>query len=159
MYRSWVTVISMIKAYRLHASLGYHLSLAARIQERRLEEGLKNLDLTRTTWCILLAIGNENLKQPSDIASFVGIDRTATSRALKQMQSQGLVAKESGQSDKRTREIALTNLGQEKLLKGSPIALHNNRAMEERLSEADRDVLLRLLQKTHEGEMIDLAKL
>ena len=59
--------------YRLHQSLGYHLSIAARLQERRLDEQLRMLGLTRTTWCILLAVGNEGLSQPSDIAGFVGI--------------------------------------------------------------------------------------
>ena len=78
--------------YRLHTSLGYHLSLASRLQERRLDEQLKTLGLTRTTWCILLAVGNEGLCQPSDIADFVGIDRTATSRALRHMEDDGLLA-------------------------------------------------------------------
>ena len=58
------------KRYRLHHSLGYHLSIASRLQERRLDEKLKPVGLTRSTWCILLAIGNENLSQPSDIADF-----------------------------------------------------------------------------------------
>ncbi|MEM1302763.1 MAG: MarR family transcriptional regulator, partial [Pseudomonadota bacterium] len=77
--------------YRLHDSLGYNLSLAARLQERRLDDGLRSLALTRTNWCILLAVGVEGLSGPSDIAAFVGIDRTATSRALRQMEQAGLI--------------------------------------------------------------------
>ena len=75
--------------YRLHHSIGYHLSLAARLQERRLDGWMRPMGLTRTTWCILLAVANENLTRPSEIAEFVGIDRTATSRALRQMEEIG----------------------------------------------------------------------
>ena len=78
--------------YRLHNSLGYRLSRVARIQERRLDLGLRRIGLTRTTWCVLLAVGNEGLSQPSDIAEFIGIDRTATSRALRQMEADDLIA-------------------------------------------------------------------
>ena len=62
--------------YNLHASLGYQLTLVARLQARRFEDSLRPLGLTRITWCVLLAIGNEGLSQPSDIAAFVGIDRS-----------------------------------------------------------------------------------
>jgi DNA-binding MarR family transcriptional regulator len=47
-------------------------------------------------WCILLAVEEEGLKNPSEIAQFVGIDRTATSRALRQLEDEGLIAREMG---------------------------------------------------------------
>ena len=90
--------------YRLNDSLGYRLSRVARIQER----SLRMLGLTRTTWCVLLAVGNEGLSQPSDIAEFIGIDRTATSRALRQMEAGGLIVRAAGDRDGRTRRVRLT---------------------------------------------------
>ena len=145
--------------YRLHASLGYHLSLAARIQERRLDEGLKALGLTRITWCVLLAIGNEGLRQPSDIARFVGIDRTATSRALRQMEAAGLIARGAGTGDGRTRSVALTDEGRALLAEGTPLAQTNNATMEARLDPGERDLLIGLLQKISAGEVAPLADL
>jgi len=145
--------------YRLHASLGYQLSLAARLQERRLDEGLKSLQLTRITWCALLAIGNEELSQPSDIAQFVGIDRTATSRALRQMETAGLIARATGQGDGRTRRVALTDKGRALLVQGTPLAIENNAIMEDRLNPQERETLIALLQKLHAGEKISLAKI
>ncbi|MBV0911717.1 MarR family transcriptional regulator [Rhodobacteraceae bacterium ASV31] len=138
--------------YRLHDSLGYHLSLAARIQERRLDEGLRALGLTRITWCVLLAVGNEDLTQPSDIAGFVGIDRTATSRALRQMEDAGLIARRSGTGDRRTTEVALTTLGARRLKEGTPLALANNAAMEAKLGPDDAGHLTALLARLVEGE-------
>lgn len=133
--------------YRLHASLGYHLSVAARQQERRLDEALKTLGLTRTTWCILLAVGNEGLSQPSDIAGFVGIDRTATSRALRQMETDGLLARSSGTEDRRTRRVELTANGCAAITAATPFARANAAIMAEQLAPGEQETLLRLLAK------------
>ena len=145
--------------YHLHASLGYQLSLAARIQERQLEERLKSLGLTRTTWCVLLAIGNEGLGQPSDIARFIGIDRTAASRALRQMQDRGLINRVAGEGDGRTRTVVLTDLGADLLGKGTPMAESNNSAMEAHLGKDGREDLIRLLRITHAGEDTSLSRI
>lgn len=133
--------------YRLHASLGYHLSVAARQQERRLDEQLKTLGLTRTTWCVLLAVGNEGLSQPSDIASFVGIDRTATSRALRQMEADGLLARSSGTEDRRTRQVDLTPKGCAAILAATPFARQNADILASQLDPGEQDALIRLLAK------------
>ena len=140
--------------YRLHASLGYHLSRAARIQERRLEEGLRTLGLTRTTWCILLALGNEGLAQPSEIAEFVGIDRTATSRALRAMEAQGLISRTAGNGDGRTTEVRITATGRARLARGTPMAEANNAVMHARLTPAETAELTRLLARLTEGEAL-----
>jgi len=145
--------------YRLHASLGYNLSLASRLQERRLDEGLKSLGLTRTTWCVLLAVGNESLTQPSDIARFVGIDRTATSRALRQMETAGLIARQSGADDKRKTHVSLTSFGRAKIAEGTPMALSNNDAMRRKLNDKEYARLLALLDKITEGEDANLPVL
>ena len=139
-------------SYRLHDSLGYRLSLAARIQERRLDAGLRTLGLTRITWCVLLAVGNEKMTQPSEIAEFVGIDRTATSRALRQMEEDGLIGRSAGGEDGRTRAVVLTEAGQDRLDRGTPMAEENNDVMAARLSDGEMDALKAQLDKLIEGE-------
>ncbi|MGR3455115.1 MarR family winged helix-turn-helix transcriptional regulator [Pseudooceanicola sp.] len=145
--------------YRLHESLGYRLSIASRQQERRLDDGLRTLGLTRITWCVLLAIGNEDLTQPSDIAQFVGIDRTATSRALRQMESDGLIARASGQGDRRTRRVTLTETGEHVLAEGTPIARANAHAMAARLSAEEHQILKDLLDRLIRAEHKALKRL
>lgn len=144
-------------SYRLHASLGYNLSLAARLQERRLDDALKTLGLTRTTWCVLLAVGVEGHRQPSDIASFIGIDRTATSRALRTMEAAGLLTRETGPKDKRTTRVSLTDLGRKRIEQGTPYAVENNALMRAKLSAAEHEELLALLTRLTEGESADLS--
>ena len=148
-----------VSPYRLHDSLGYHLSLASRLQERRLEEMLRTVGLNRTTWCILLAIANEGLSQPSDIAVFVGIDRTATSRALRGMETDGLVARSSGEEDRRTRRITLTEKGRRAVAQGTPHARENGELMAALLSPAEHAELIRLLDVIIEGTPADLSAL
>lgn len=145
--------------YRLHDSLGYRLSIASRQQERRLDDGLRRLGLTRITWCVMLAIGNEDLSQPSEIAQFVGIDRTATSRALRQMEGDGLLDRASGKGDRRTRRVTLTEEGRRILAEGTPIARGNNDMLARALSEAERATLTALLDRLIEGDQKALKRL
>ena len=142
--------------YRLHASLGYNLSLAARLQERRLDDALRSLGLTRTTWCVLLAVGVEGCAQPSDIASFIGIDRTATSRALRRMETDGLLSREAGKGDRRTTRVTLTELGRRRIEQGVPFAVENNAVMQAKLSEEEHLQLRSLLEKLTAGENAEL---
>ena len=121
--------------YRLHDAIGYQLTVTARLQERRFEAALKTLGLTRITWCVLLATGDEGLSQPSDIAAFIGIDRTATSRALKQMEASGLITRDGGTGDRRTTRVCLTDLGRAKLDEAEPMAV-SNRTRTEKLPDA-----------------------
>ncbi len=145
--------------YRLHHSLAYHLSLAARIQERRLDEMLRPLGLTRITWCILLAVENEGLARPSAIAGFVGIDRTATSRALRQMEAAGLLARSAANGDRRMTEVALTACGKDLVRRGTPLAVENNRLISDKLSPEEEACLQRLLGRVIAGEERALDKL
>ena len=139
-------------AYRLHDSLGYRLSVAARLQERRLDDWLRGIGLTRTKWCVLLTVGNEGLGQPSDIAQFVGVDRTATSRALRAMESAGLLRRHNGMRDRRTRRVELTAKGAETIEAGSVFARRNGALMAERLTPSEVDELKRLLAKLRDED-------
>lgn len=145
--------------YRLHDSLGYYMSLTSRMQERRLDDWLRPLGLTRITWCILLAVENEGLSRPSEIADFVGIDRTATSRALRQMEEAGMISRASARDDRRMTDVRLSDLGRDLMAQATPLAEENNRIAAARLSSEERDELVRLLAKSIEGAELGLNKL
>jgi len=145
--------------YRLHQSLGYQLSLTSRLQERRFEEQLKTLGLTRITWCILLAVEVEALVNPSDIAAFVGIDRTATSRALRQMEAARIVKRGAGKGDGRTTTVALTDTGRDLHRRATPMARENAGHWQEKLSKSETEELCRLMAKLRLGEDTALKRL
>ncbi|MFV2036906.1 MAG: MarR family winged helix-turn-helix transcriptional regulator [Paracoccaceae bacterium] len=149
--------------YRLQNSIAYQLSLTARQQERRLDEGLKTLGLTRISWCVLLAVGNEALCKPSEIADFVGIDRTATSRALRQMEAAGMIARASGTSggvgDGRTKTVKLTGPGREMLERATPFARDNAALVTGPLSRDEVNTLRNILAKIRRCDATPLNRL
>jgi DNA-binding MarR family transcriptional regulator len=147
----------MPTSYRLHSSIMYQLTLTSRMQERRLEEGLRRHGLTRLTWCILLAVKVERLTQPSEIAQFIGIDRTATSRALRQMEAKGWVARHTGEGDRRTTRVAVTPAGAALLARAVPVAEENAQHFLSKLSPEEPEALQRLLAGLREGEPRNLV--
>lgn len=140
------------RRYALHDSLGYQATLAARVFERRLEDGLREAGLTRIGWCILLAVEEEGLTAPSDIAAFIGIGRTVASRALRQMEAEGLITRHNGTRDRRTTEVRATAEGMRRLTAALPAGLENNAHFNAKLTAAEREALLRLLSKLRAGE-------
>ena len=144
--------MSASEPYRLHESIGYLLSLVSRQQERRLDDGLKQIGLTRATWCIILGIHDENLSQPSELADFVGIDRTAASRALRQLEADGMILRSSGTGDRRTRTVELTEAGEAVYHRAVPLARENAAILSGRLSEDEVDRLREMLRKLSTGE-------
>ncbi len=133
--------------YRLSDSLGYRLTIASRVQQRRLEEKLRPLGLSRLDWVILVALGYEDLRQPSDIADHVGVDRTAISRALRRMEDAGLIARSGGDGDGRTRTVELTDAGRTALSDATPLAQANAELIADRLTDGEQELLARLLAK------------
>jgi len=144
--------------YRLHASLLYQLTLTSRLQERRLEMGLRAHGLTRITWCALLAVANEGLTRPSEIAEFIGIDRTAMSRTLRQMEAAGLVDRQPAPGpDRRGTEVALTPQGRDLLWRATPVAEENARHFLAKLPPDGAETLRRLLAELRAGEPRNLV--
>jgi len=144
--------------YRLHESLLYQLTLTSRLQERRFEESLRGLGLTRITWCVLLAVAHEGRERPSDIAEFIGICRTAMSRALRQMEGEGWLQRRTGLPDRRTTTVALTPAGEAKLAAAIPLAQENARHFLAKITPADAAALALVLARLREGESRDLMQ-
>ncbi|MBV1902209.1 MAG: MarR family transcriptional regulator [Marinosulfonomonas sp.] len=145
--------------YRLHQSIGYQMSVTSRLQERRLDENLKAIGLTRIYWCILLAVDNEQLVHPSDIAEFVGIDRTATSRALRGMENAGMIARQAGGNDRRMRAVEMTEHGIGLLKQATPFANSSNAVIQKALTAGELIGLRQVLAKLRDIEDKPLPRL
>ena len=148
----------MTPGYRLHASLLYQLTLTSRLQERRLDDGLRRLGLSRITWCVLLAVHVEGLTKPSEIAEFIGTDRTATSRALRRMEAAGWLGRADGLADRRTTRVTLTPSGADLVARATPVAEENARHFLARLPEGGAEALHDLLARLRAGEPRNLLK-
>jgi len=145
--------------FHLHRSLGYQITMLARVIERRFEQRIAAHGLTRPMWCVLLAVGVEGHSTPSEIADFIGIDRTATSRALRQMEERGFIIRSSGEGDGRSIRISLTNQGQAALEAVLPIAQENAAHFEAKLTGPELADLRQAAEKLLQDEPRIVAKL
>ena len=142
----------MTNPYALHDSLGYRMTLMSRISERRFETHLTPLGLTRVTWCVLLAVGQPDLQAPSAIAEWIGIDRTATSRALRRLEKARLIARKAGAKDKRNTVVSLTDAGVKVLAQANAAATENAAHFNAKLSWYEHDILQTILTKLLQDE-------
>lgn len=138
--------------FGLHDSIGHHVSRSARIVERRVEEGLRRCGMTRIGWCVLLAVEEEGRRNPSDIAEFVGIDRTATSRTLRQLEADGLIRREMGREDRRTTEVSVTDKGKDCVRRTLPLCRDAMDHFHGKLSQDELKELKRLLSLLTDDE-------
>jgi DNA-binding MarR family transcriptional regulator len=141
-----------IKRFSLQDSVGHQITRTARIVERRVEEDLRRFGLTRVGWCVLVAVAEEGKKNPSDIANFVGIDRTATSRTLRQLETDGLIMREMGRDDRRTTEVRLTERGQIQFDAALPLCRAAAGYFNQKLTMAELETLKALLAKLSADE-------
>ena len=139
--------------FGLHDSVGHHISRTARIVERRVEGNLRRFGMTRVEWCVLVAVAEEGKKNPSDIAYFVCIDRTATSRALRQLEASGLIERKMGSDDRRTTEVGLTAKGTAQFNAALPMCHAATQHFHAKLSIDELDVLRALLAKLAADEL------
>ena len=98
-------------------------------------------------WCVLVAVGEQNIATPSAIADYIGIIRPAASRTLRQMEKSGLLHRSAGTDDKRTTRVALTHAGKTALDASLPLALATRADLEAALSAREQAQLTTLLEK------------
>jgi len=145
--------------FSLIESLGYRISLVSRMIERVFESKLAELGITRGMWAILLAVEQEGYSKPSDIAEFVGIDRTAVSRLLRSLEERGLIRRASAVRDGRARSVTVTRRGI-RVLKTATAGAHETATWyRAKLTEKELSDLDALLNKLLEGESRDVPAL
>lgn len=133
--------------YDLHTGVGYQLTIAARTNNAGFEHSLSDLGLTRQMWCVLVAVGEQQITTPSAIADYIGIIRPAASRTLKLMERKTLLARAAGDTDKRSTTVALTAKGRDLLQQSLPLALRTREHINTALSPTEQRQLSHLLEK------------
>ena len=145
--------------YRLHARLGYKVSRLARLMETQLEEMISPLGITRLMWCILSGVGLENVKTPSALANYVGIARSAVSRALRSMEEMDLIRRCGVDGDGRGVEIRLTHKGRAVMEQCRPLVEQLNDRFTAKIAKDDLEAVLRLIDALSTGETRELVRI
>ena len=135
------------------------MSLVARMLERVFDGQLAELEVTRGMWAVLLAAEQEGYSKPSEIAEFVGIDRTAVSRLLRTLEHRGLVRRANSAHDGRARAVTVTAQGRAVLTRATAGAHETARWYKTKLTKKEQSDLDALLNKLLEGEARDVPAL
>ncbi|WP_138378935.1 MarR family winged helix-turn-helix transcriptional regulator [Luteithermobacter gelatinilyticus] len=139
-------------SYRLHESYGYRLSRLSRINEKHFEEAISPIGISRLTWCVLCAVGLEQIVFPSAIAAYLGVEKSIISRLLRDMEKDKLIIKKPHSGDGRATCIELTDKGQSILQKVKRHAAATARHFESKLTKQELAEFYRLIDKLMEGE-------
>ena len=145
--------------YRLHERLGYKVSRLARLMEAQLEDMISPYGITRVIWCILSGVGLENVRTPSELAEYVGIARSATSRALRSMEDMGLITRCGAERDGRGVEIVLTKKGMHVMEQCRPLVEQLNDHFATKLAAGDLQTVMNNIDALSAGETRELSRL
>ena len=145
--------------YRLHDRLGYKVSRLARLMEAQLEDMISPYGITRVMWCILSGVGLEGVKTPSELALYVGVARSAVSRALRTMDEMELISRCGAETDGRGVEIVLTQKGRTVLEACRPLVERLNDHFTTKLATGDLEAVLQHVDALAAGETRELSRL
>ena len=141
--------------YRAQDNLGFCLSRAALIMQTAVNSALSDVGLSRLSWTVLASICFDSVDSPSQLAKFIGLERTTVSRIITQLEKDGFVTRQPNQRDGRGHKVELTARGH-KVCEHAPLLIQN--AMRPYLvdvSENEVGQLIGLLKRIGHGTDAD----
>lgn len=94
-----------------------------------------------------MVLANEAGISARKLASMIGFDSAAVSRALKELKDRTLVRTERDFSHVRRQQLFLTDAGQALFKAMAPFSMHREDLLLQVLTDAEREMLISLLQR------------
>ncbi|MCR9128080.1 MAG: MarR family transcriptional regulator [Alphaproteobacteria bacterium] len=126
--------------YRLSVVSNKASGLIARAYQAR-------FGLTIQEWRIIAVLGAGAALTAQGLCEATAMDKVTVSRAVRRLDTRGLVTRRPNPSDKRASDITLTGEGEAIYAEVAPLALQYEQAMVDELTRAERDQLMTLLAK------------
>ena len=134
--------------------LGRAIGLASRKWRSRLDERLRQLDLTQARWHVLLELKKaDRMLSQKDLAARIGIEPPTLVRQLDDLERRGLVRREAIEGDRRVNAVYLTEAAGPVLDAILEIAEQVRREITGRLSRDDLATATRVI--AHINERLD----
>jgi DNA-binding MarR family transcriptional regulator len=118
-----------------------HAQRAARALARRFDEAFRPLGLTNGQFSLMMALNQPAPPPMGRIATFLAMDRTTLTAALKPLERRGLVEVQPHPTDRRSRVLALTPAGRALLARAVPIWIETHKDVEAPLGDGEADRL------------------
>ena len=114
-------------------------------------EDLHAFGVTLAEWRILIALWeNENLRL-NDVAEIIVADLSTTSRQVRGLEREGLIARARSRTDRRALDLVLTEKGRDLTSRLIPVAQMHERVATRGLTPSDLTVLRHCLQTIYEN--------
>lgn len=120
-----------------------YLQRAARALARTFDDALRPVGLTNGQFSLLMALNRPEPPPLGPVAQLLAMDRTTLTAALKPLERDGLVRIETDPDDRRSRRLALTEAGAERLAAAVPIWRTTHATVEAALPPDADPVVLR----------------
>jgi DNA-binding MarR family transcriptional regulator len=118
-----------------------HIRKAARVKTQFYDTFLQPSGLRMTQYTVLVVIALSEQETVMHLAEMLAMDRSALARALKPLETQGLIIVEPGR-DRRTRLVRLTEQGRQALIETHPYWLQAQEQVIAHFGEQQTHVLL-----------------
>ncbi len=137
---------STLEPLNLETFLPYRLMMLA----EQVSQSLSRLygeryGLSNPEWRVMAALGQHGTLTSTEIGRNSRMHKTKVSRAVAELEGKGLLRRETSRADMRVAHLTLTETGSRTYFSLVPLALQFSDKLAGGLSEAERDVLERVL--------------
>lgn len=112
-------------------------SVAAIYQER--------FQLTRHEWRIVAGLASIGTATATDLGDYSTLDKMQVSRALADLEARSLVTRVAGKADRRTKQVRLTERGEQLFAAIVPLVREREAALLSVLTDEEKAALLRVI--------------
>jgi DNA-binding MarR family transcriptional regulator len=132
----------------MHDLLGYQLAQAAVLTNEAFTRTVgEPLDLRKVEFTILQLVRANAPVTAARVAKSLAVTTPGVKVWIDQLEQRGLIARERGSVDRRTQDLRITRKGDALVSKALTALLEADREILRELTEAERLMLLQLLQK------------
>lgn len=136
------------QALRLQDYLPYRLSVASnRVSGLIARAYQARFGLTIQEWRIIAVLGAGEALTAQGLCEATAMDKVTVSRAIRALDTRGLLTRTPNPADKRASDVRLTADGEAIYAEVAPLALAYEQALLDSFSGEERDQLMALLEK------------
>lgn len=156
----YIIVDISTKGATMNNSIGRLISILHRKSQVYINYALSDFNITSAEYSFLLCLYRKDGKTQEELSSFLDIDKSATTRAIKSLEEKGYVTKEKDDDDKRFNRIYLTDKAKENQDNIKKQIFHWSEFLMEDVSEEDAAILFNVLESmTNKLDKTNLKKL
>ncbi|MFD0677343.1 MULTISPECIES: MarR family winged helix-turn-helix transcriptional regulator [unclassified Paenibacillus] len=139
-------------------SIGFNMGVTYRKLTNLLQYRLKEYDITPEQWSVLYQVARADGLIQKEIADRAGKDRPTTTRILDQLEGKGCIYKKTGENDRRSFLVHITDKGKLLIEKTLPIERQVINEVKEWMTADEYDLLLELLLRINNrmSELTDI---